>query len=400
MKISDIKHDPNNANKGSDRGSRLIKESLKKFGTGRSIVVDKHGVAIGGNKTLEQAGALGMEEVILVPSDGTKLVVVQRTDLDLAEDVKAQELALADNRASEVSMSWDSDVLASIETKVDLSQFFKKTELDQILGRAPVKLRIDDDEVPEPQHEVITKPGDLITLGSHRLICGDATDGVSLERLMDGKRADLVVTDPPYNVDYTGKTADQLKVENDKMSDRAFFYFLRAAFGRMIDVMHAGAGIYVCHADMEGINFRTAFDEAGFKLASVLIWVKQTLVLGRGDYQWQHEPILYGWKPGAAHRWFSDRKQTTVWNFDRPQRSSEHPTMKPVALIQYAIGNSSQAGDIVLDPFGGSGTTLIACEKTNRVCHTIELNPSYVDVIVARWEAATGQKATRHARVD
>ncbi|MGG1669515.1 DNA-methyltransferase, partial [Paenibacillus sp. NRS-1783] len=208
--------------------------------------------------------------------------------------------------------------------------------------------------------------------------------------LMDGKKAQLIVTDPPYNVDYTGKTKDALKIENDKMDDDQFYNFLLAAYTRMYEVADGGASIYVFHADSEGLNFRKAFIEAGFKLAQCCIWAKQAMVMGRQDYHWMHEPVLYGWKPTGGHYWNSDRKQTTLWQFDRPFRNEYHPTMKPIPLISYPIKNSSKLGDIVFDPFGGSGSTLIACEETDRICYTSELDPKYVDVIVNRYIAHVG----------
>lgn len=243
----------------------------------------------------------------------------------------------------------------------------------------------------------MTQPGDLWLLGDHRLLCGSATSAQDVERVMGGDRAGLVVTDPPYNVTYVGKTKDALTIQNDTMSGVEFRTFLLDAYKNLFAVTEEGCGIYVFHADTEGLNFRGAMVEAGWKLAQCCIWVKQTLVMGRQDYHWQHEPVLYGWKPGAAHRWFTDRKQTTVWNFDRPSRSTDHPTMKPVDLISYPINNSSKAGDIVLDTFGGSGSTLIAAAKTGRRARLVELDPRYCDVIVRRFEEWSGQEAKTEA---
>ena len=205
---------------------------------------------------------------------------------------------------------------------------------------------------------------------------------------MDGQLADLILTDPPYNVDYQGGTKEKLKIQNDKLGDAAFLEFLTAAFERMFEQSKKGAPIYVFHADSEGYNFRTAFKEAGYVLRQCLVWVKNSLVMGRQDYQWQHEPVLYGWKDGAGHAWYGDRKQTTLVRFDKPLRNGEHPTMKPVGLCGYFIGNSSKEGDIVLDSFGGSGSTLIACEQMGRVCYTSELDSKYCDVIVKRYAEA------------
>jgi DNA modification methylase len=247
-----------------------------------------------------------------------------------------------------------------------------------------------EDEVPEPPKEPITKPGDLWILGRHRLACGDSTKAETFSLLMDGKLANLVVTDPPYNVNYEGTAG---KIKNDNMADQKFYQFLLEAFTLTEKAMAQDASIYVFHADTEGLNFRKAFLEAGFHLSGTCIWKKQSLVLGRSPYQWQHEPILFGWKKTGKHAWYSDRKQTTIWEFDKPRKNADHPTMKPVSLCAKAIENSSKAGDIVLDLFGGSGSTLIACEQLNRTCYMMEIDPKYCDVIIKRWENFSGQKA-------
>lgn len=235
--------------------------------------------------------------------------------------------------------------------------------------------------------EPITKAGDLYILGSHRLLCGDCLQSSDVAKLMNGRKADCTVTDPPYNVAYTGATEDELSIRNDSMSNDDFLVFIRQAFTSMINSMKEGAPIYVFHADSEGANFRVGFKQAGFKFAQCLIWVKNTFTLGRQDYQWQHEPILYGWKPGAAHTWMSDRKQTTVWNFDKPQRNGAHPTMKPIALMAYPIQNSCPPRGIVTDFFLGSGSTLLAAQQTDRICYGMEIDPRYCDVIVQRFKS-------------
>ncbi|MDD4019826.1 MAG: site-specific DNA-methyltransferase, partial [Kiritimatiellae bacterium] len=227
----------------------------------------------------------------------------------------------------------------------------------------------------------VTKPGDLWLLGTHRLVCGDSTKPEPFALLMDGKQANLVVTDPPYNVNYEGTAG---KIKNDNMADDKFYQFLLDAFRLTEKAMARDASIYVFHADTEGLNFRKAFSDAGFYLSGTCIWKKQSLVLGRSPYQWCHEPILYGWKKAGKHVWYSDRKQTTIWEFDKPKKNGEHPTMKPVQLIAYPVLNSSMTGSIVLDPFGGSGSTLIACEQTERICYMVELDEKYCDVIVNR----------------
>lgn len=250
----------------------------------------------------------------------------------------------------------------------------------------------DPDAVPVAQ-ETRCKPGDIWQLGRHRMMCGSSTVITDVEALMDGKLADLIITDPPYNVAYKGKTKDALEIQNDSMGNEDFYQFLLDAYTSMYTAARDGAGIYVFHADSEGMNFRKALLDAQWKLAQCCVWVKQTLVLGPRDYHWQHEPVLYGWKPTGAHSWYSDRKQTTVWNFDKPARNGEHPTMKPVDLVIYPMENSSKKGDLVFDPFGGSGTTLIAAEKVGRTCNIMELDAKYCDVILKRWENFTGQSA-------
>lgn len=393
MLLSDLIPDARNANKGTQRGHKLVAESLKRYGAGRSILIDRDGRVIAGNKTAANASSLASDDVIVVQSDGSRLVAVQRTDLSL-DDPEAKALAIADNRVAELGLEWDAAVLGEMAGELDLKPFFTEAEFHSIVPRTIAE----EEDVPEPPAEPITKPGDLYVLGDHRLLCGDATIVTDVERLMDGEMADLNWTDPPYNVAYTGKTDEALNILNDSMGAEAFRQFLHDAFSNALMVTKPGRPVYVAHADMEGHNFRLAFMSAGWSLRSCLIWAKNSLVLGRGDYHWQHEPILYGWAPGEAHVWYGDRTQTTVLEFDRPTRSTSHPTMKPVGLVEYCIGNSSLQGDRVLDLFGGSGTTLLACENTGRKAYTMELDPRYCDVIVARWKAVTGKKATLHAR--
>ena len=252
----------------------------------------------------------------------------------------------------------------------------------------------DEDKVPEVKHDPITKKGDVWLLGDHRVMCGDSTVIDDVDKLMSGSFCDLVITDPPYNIDYEGKTKDALTIKNDNMDKDSFYEFLFDAFTNYYSIMNDGAGIYVFHADTEGVNFRTSFVDAGIKLSQVLIWNKNCMVMGRNDYHWKHEPILYGWKEGSAHKWFSDRKQVSVWDFKRPVASKLHPTMKPVELLEYPITNSTQgSNNIVADLFLGSGSTLIACEKTNRKCFGMELDEHYCDVIVKRWQEYTGKEA-------
>jgi site-specific DNA-methyltransferase (adenine-specific) len=270
--------------------------------------------------------------------------------------------------------------------------------IDELAGMTePAELLTDPDEVPEDV-ETRCKAGDLWILGRHRLLCGDSTKADDVARLMDGALADLYLTDPPYNVAYVGKTKDALKIQNDSMDDDSFRCFLRDVFCNAFDVMNPGAGYYIWHADSEGYNFRGAVRDNKQIVRQCLIWSKSSMVMGRQDYHWKHEPCLYGWKEGAAHNWFTDRKQTTVLEFDRPNRSEEHPTMKPVELFEYQIGNSCPPNGLVLDTFLGSGTSIIASEKLGMKCYGLELDAHYCDVIIQRWENATGQKAVLDGR--
>lgn len=255
---------------------------------------------------------------------------------------------------------------------------------------------IDDDEVPEvDKNQYGVVKGDIWLLGEHRLMCGDSTMIDDVEKLMDGEKADMVLTDPPYNVAYTGKTKDKLTIKNDSMNNESFYSFLKDVYTSLYTITGDGCAIYVFHADTEGKNFRQAMTDSGWKLSQCCIWVKNCMVLGRQDYHRKHEPCLVGWKPTSAHKWYGDRKQTTVWEFDKPSKSESHPTMKPVNLMCYPLENSSKTGDVIVDLFLGSGSTLIACEKTRRKCYGMELDPHYCSVIIKRWEDFTGLKAER-----
>jgi DNA modification methylase len=364
-----------------------VAASLKEFGWKQPMVVDGEGVLIVGHTRREGALQLGWAEgPVVVARDLTP------------QQVKAYRLA--DNRTNEEA-EWDTALLGleleSLKSDgYDLKlTAFNEDELDSFsaLLHATPQGETDPDDAPEPPQFAVSVPGDLWILGNHRVLCGDSTVLTDVERVMDGGLADLVVTDPPYNVAYQGKTKDALTIQNDSMSGESFYQFLLAVYTNLFAIAGDGAGIYVFHADSEGANFRMAMVDAGFKLAQCCVWVKQTLVMGRQDYHWQHEPVLYGWKPTGPHRWHSDRKQTTVWKFDRPSRNLEHPTMKPIDLIEYPITNSSASGEVVVDLFGGSGSTLIACEKTARRARLLELDTRYVDVIVKRWQAFTGKLA-------
>ena len=386
--IKDLKHDHKNARKRTDRSAALIAESLKRYGAARSIVIDEDGRILAGNGTVEGARKAGISKLRIIEAEGDELIAVRRAGL--SEDEKVG-LALADNRSSDLS-EWDNEMLRQLSEEHDLTPWFEDDELlAEVLE--PEKGKTDPDDVPEAPAEPITKPGDLWILGNHRLLCGDSTDTVALERLMDGGNADLWLTDPPYNVSYEGKTKDALTIKNDSMKDGEFRQFLHDVYVAANCFLRPGAVFYIWHADSEGYNFRGAANDVGWKVRQCLIWLKSCMVMGRQDYQWKHEPCLYGWTEGAAHYWGSDRKQTTILEFDKPRRNGEHPTMKPVELFQYQMENSTKQGDVVLDSFGGSGTTMIAAERIHRKARLMELDPAYCDVIVKRWEDFTGNTA-------
>lgn len=301
---------------------------------------------------------------------------------------------IADNKVAELA-DWDEELLlAELDMiEMDMGQFnIDMSELDlDDSSEEVVEDEFDDTPPEEPQ----AKYGDIYQLGRHRLMCGDSTKTEDVQKLMGGELADLFLTDPPYNVAYEGKTKDSLTIKNDSMDDDSFRQFLVDAFKSADSVMKKGAVFYIWHADSEGYNFRGACRDIGWTVRECLIWNKNQIVLGRQDYHWKHEPCLYGWKDGASHLWASDRKQSTVLDFDKPQRNGVHPTMKPIALFDYQIKNNTKGNDIVLDLFGGSGTTIMACEQNGRRGYSMELDPRYVDVIIKRWEDFTGEKAVK-----
>lgn len=375
-----------NARTHSDEQVAQIAASIKEWGWTTPVLADPTGQIIAGHGRVMAARKLGLTEVPVMVADGWT-------------DAQKRAYVLADNKLA-LNAGWDEELLALELSELqdlgaDLGLIgFDDDELAKLMKAGGTEGLTDPDEAPEVAQFAVTQPGEIWLMGPHRLLCGDATMLNDADKLMDGYKADLIVTDPPYNVAYEGGTKDKLKIKNDDMDDESFYQFLLAAYTNYFAVAKDGCGIYVFHADSEGTNFRKAMKDSGFKLAQCCIWVKQSLVLGRQDYQWQHEPVLYGWREGGKHKWYSDRKQTTVWRFDKPTRNDVHPTMKPVDLIAYPIENSSRGGDIVIDFFGGSGSTLIACERTGRVSRTMELDPKYCDVIVKRWQDFTGQKAT------
>ena len=390
--ITSLKSDHKNARRRTDRSSNLIKESLQRYGAARSIVIDEDNRILAGNGTIDGAKAAGIKNVRIIETDGDEIIAVKRTGLSEEQKVG---LALADNRTADLS-EWDQEMLHQLSEEHDISPWFDQDDLNEILNVTeldPEEGNTDPDDVPEAPEDPTTKPGDLWILGNHRLFCGDSTNPQHLERLMNGERADLWITDPPYNVAYEGKTKDALTIQNDSMADTDFRQFLRDAYSAANLVMLPGAAFYIWHADSEGYNFRGAAHDIDWTVRQCLVWVKSSLVMGRQDYHWKHEPCLYGWTNGAAHTWNTDRKQTTVLEFDKPSRNGQHPTMKPVELFQYQINNSTKPNALVLDSFGGSGTTAIACERIHRHARLMELDPAYCDVIVKRWEDFTGNTA-------
>lgn len=351
-----------------------LRSSLREFGFVNPVIVDKDLNIIAGHGRVLAAKEEGITEVPCV-------------FVEHLTEAQKRAYIIADNRLA-LNAGWDTEML-SVElaelqgVDFDLSLLgFDDSELNKLMGNINDVKDDDFDVDSELSRPAITKPGDLWLLGRHRLVCGDSTKAETYELLMDGKLANLTVTDPPYNVNYEGAAG---KIKNDNMSGEQFYKFLLDAFTLIEKSMANDASIYVFHADTEGLNFRRAFDDAGFYLSGTCIWKKQSLVLGRSPYQWQHEPILFGWKKSGKHMWYSDRKQSTVWEFDKPKKNADHPTMKPIPLVAYPILNSSLTGCIVLDPFGGSGSTLIACEQTGRICCTAELDEKFCDVIVKRY---------------
>lgn len=371
-------YNPRKKLKAGDKEYEKIKNSILEFGYVEPIIVNYDMTVIGGHQRLTVLKDLGYTEV--------QCVVVHIED---EHKVKALNIAL-----NKITGAWNEQLLAdllvdlqSVDFNTDLTGF-EAPEIEQLFSKVHNKdIKEDDFDVEEElKNPPISRKGDIWLLGRHRVICGDSTLPETYTKLMEGRRANLVLTDPPYNVNVE-ETAG--KIQNDNMPDEDFYKFLFAAFVNMEQNMENDASIYVFHADSKGLIFRQAFHDAGFYLSGCCIWKKNALVLGRSPYQWQHEPCLFGWKVGGKHQWYSDRKQTTIWEYDRPKSSKEHPTMKPVALMAYPIQNSCMSNCIVLDPFLGSGSTLIACEETGRICYGVELDEKFCDVIVKRYVEKT-----------
>lgn len=372
-------YNPRKDLKPGDAEYEKLKHSVEQFGYVEPVIWNKTtGRVVGGHQRLKVLIDMGYTEV--------DCVVVELNE----EKEKALNIAL-----NKISGEWDKDKLALLITDLQGADFdvsftgFEPAEIDDLFKDTLYdKIKEDDFDVSaELEKPVFSKCGDVWTLGRHRLVCGDSTKTDTFDLLMCGKKANLVITDPPYNVNYEGSAG---KIKNDNMADDKFYNFLLDAFINTQNAMTDDASIYVFHADTEGLNFRRAFSDAGFYLSGTCIWKKQSLVLGRSPYQWQHEPILFGWKKKGRHQWYTGRKESTIWEFDKPKKNRDHPTMKPISLLAYPIMNSSLTNSIVLDPFGGSGSTLIACEQSDRICYTIELDEKFCDVIVKRYIEQVG----------
>jgi DNA modification methylase len=402
--LADVQPDPKNANTGTPRGRAMLAESLKTFGAGRSILVDRNGVIIAGNKTFEQAKTLGLD-VRVVDADGTALVVVRRTNLDLVTDPDARQLALADNRVGEVNLEWDPTLLQGFAAEgIDLTALWTPQELERLVGHGLHAGETEDDRVV-PIAETSIQPGDLFQLGDHRLLCGDGTDTAHVAHLMGADAPVIMITDPPYGVSYdpawrvrsgAGGRHAVGEVTNDDRVDWS------AAFR-----LFPGRVAYVWHAGLHAAMVATSLSECGFELRAQIIWAKTHFVLGRGDYHWQHEPCWYAVRAGEASGWSGDRTQSTVWSIpnlnpfsgghDAQDPSTGHSTQKPVALYERALLNNSAPGDAVYDPFIGSGTAIIAAQKTGRQCLGVELEPRYVQMAIDRWQAYTNMTAVQIA---
>ena len=372
----------NNARTHSPEQVMKLRSSLREFGFINPIIIDRDYGIIAGHGRLLAAKEEGITEVPCV-------------FVDYLTEAQKKAYILADNRMA-MDAGWDEELLrVEIEAlqgeafDVSLTGFDEKELADLFKDGSDSDAEDDDYDLSAAlEKAAFVERGDLWTVGRHRLMCGDATSAEDVATLMDGRKANLILTDPPYGVSF--KSSSGLTIQNDSMKDEEFYHFLLASFKNMADHLEKGGAAYVFHADTEGLNFRRAFIDAGFHLAGCCIWVKDSLVLGRSDYQWQHEPVLYGFIQNGKHPWYSDRKQTTVWNFAKPKRNANHPTSKPLDLLGYPIGNSTQENAIVIDTFGGSGSTLMACEQMNRTCCTMELDEKYASVILRRYVDDTG----------
>ena len=371
----------NNARTHSPSQINKLRSSLREFGFINPIIIDRDYGVIAGHGRILAAKEEGITEVPCVFAD------------HLTEAQKKAYI-IADNRMA-MDAGWDEELLRVEIEALQAENFdplltgFDEKELSKLFDDGLDAKEDDYDVESELQKPTFSKPGDIWTLGRHRLVCGDSTKAETYETLLGNTKANLIITDPPYNVNYEGSAG---KIKNDNMASENFYQFLLDAFSCMEKALADDGSIYVFHADTEGLNFRRAFADAGFYLSGCCIWKKQSLVLGRSPYQWQHEPVLYGWKKKGKHQWYTGRKESTIWEFDKPKKNGDHPTMKPIPLLAYPIMNSSMSNAVVLDPFGGSGSTLIACEQTDRICRTIELDEKFCDVIVRRYIEQVGSE--------
>ena len=372
----------NNARTHNKEQILKLRSSLREFGFVNPVIIDREYNVLAGHGRIMAAKEEGIAEVPCVYAD------------HLTEAQKKAYI-LADNRMA-LDAGWDEELL-SVEMQelqdlgFDLSMTgFDEKELTDLLGvDTDGDAKEDDFDLSVAlEKAAFVRRGDVWTVGRHKLMCGDATSAEDVSALMGDTKANLILTDPPYGVSF--KSASGLTIQNDSMKNEEFYTFLLASFQNMVTHLEKGGSAYVFHADTEGLNFRKAFIDAGFHLAGCCIWVKDSLVLGRSDYQWQHEPVLYGFMQNGKHHWYSDRKQTTIWHFDKPKRNANHPTSKPLDLLGYPIGNSTQENGVVMDTFGGSGSTLMACEQMNRICYTMELDEKYASVILRRYVEDTG----------
>ena len=384
-KVTDLIPYARNSRTHSDAQVAQIAASIKEWGWTTPVLIDPNGGIIAGHGRVMAAQKLGLAEVPCMVAEGWT-------------DAQRKAYVIADNQLA-LNAGWNMDMLkvemqelGALEFDLGLLGFDDKL-LDGLLEPEPTEGLTDEDAVPETPAIPVTVEGDVWVLGNHRLMCGDSTSVDALQTLTEGNLVDMWLTDPPYNVAYEGKTKEALTIQNDSMGDGDFRQFLTDSYTAADAVMKPGAVFYIWHADSEGYNFRGAAKDTGWKVRQCLIWKKSSMVMGRQDYHWRHEPCLYGWKEGAGHLWASDRKQTTILEFDRPSRNGEHPTMKPVELFEYQMLNNTKGADVILDSFGGSGTTMIAAEKHGRHARIMELDPKYVDVIIKRWQDFTGQKA-------
>ncbi len=422
--IEQLKQDAHNFNKGTEKGQELMERSFKELGAGRSVLIDKNGNIIAGNKSQKAAIAAGIKKVRIIETDGSELVAVKRTDIDI-DSKEGRELALADNLTQQVNLSWDEAEMQQTAGDFGIELDDWGVELEGVDAQEEGEAQ-EDDFNPDEVQETKVKPGDVWQMGEHRLMCGDSTKREDVEKLMNGEKADLWLTDPPYNV--AVENSKGMTIQNDNMASDDFRKFLRSAFDAANNVLVNGCPFYIWFASNEHINFEGALNDNKLTVRQELIWNKNHFILGRAHYQWKHEPCLYGWKGDSCkyfidvrnrasviqdseeinidkmkasemrdllHQIFEEKTPTTVINCMKPNKDEDHPTMKPVRLFGYQMQNSSRPGDIVLDTFGGSGTTIVAAEQLKRKARLMELDPHYCDVIIARWEKLTGCQATK-----